>query len=287
MTKRFGNVPALSRRSLLSAAGALPLVPLLGSLARAQTLSSIKQAGVLKAGCQVAQVPWGFTDASGQLTGFDIELVRRLGTELGVKVEFTPVTPANRTAALLTGQVDLLAAVMGIFADRQKVVLFSRPYCNNDNIFIGKAEAPVKGWSDMSGLRVGVPRGTPQDIAVTKAAPKGATIQRFDDDATTVQALISGQVDMIGAAATQLPNIAQVAGPGKFVQKFVLGRAFNAFAVRPDSREWATVLSAFVAKQLDNGELKALYKKWIGEELAPLPDTGEGETALPIVVTPS
>jgi polar amino acid transport system substrate-binding protein len=287
MTNRFENGPALSRRTLLSAAGALSLLPLLGSPALAQTLSSIKQAGVLKVGAQVAQVPWGFTDATGQLTGFDIELVRMLGAELGVKVEFTPVTPANRTAALLTGQVDMLAAVMGIFADRQKVVLFSRPYCNNDNIFIGRAEASVKGWGYMNGLRVGVPRGTPQDIAVTKAAPQGATIQRFDDDATTVQALISGQVDMIGAAATQIPNIAQVAGPGKFVQKFVLGRAFNGFAVRPNAREWATVLSAFVTKKLESGELKALYKKWIGEELAPLPDTGEGAAALPIVVTPS
>jgi polar amino acid transport system substrate-binding protein len=269
----------------LAIAAALALLPVGVGAASAQTVDAIKKGGVLKVGSQVAQVPWGFTDAAGKLTGFDIEVSEMLAKELGVKAEFTSVTPANRTAALLTGQVDVLAAVMGIFADRQKVVLFSRPYTNNDTIFIGKADANIKGWADMKSLRVGVPRGTPQDIAVTKAAPAGATIQRFDDDSTTVQALISGQVDIIGGAATQVPNIAKVAGEGKFVEKFVLARAFNGFAVRPDAREWADYISAFVAKKIESGELAALYKKWIGGELAKLPTTGEGPDALPIDIT--
>jgi polar amino acid transport system substrate-binding protein len=182
----------------------------------------------------------------------------------------------------MTGQVDMLAAVLGIFADRQKVVLFSRPYCNNDTIFIGKADVSVKGWGDMSGLRVGVPRGTPQDVALTKASPKGATIQRFDEDATTVQALVSGQVDLIGAASTQLGNVAKVAGAGKFDQKFVVARAYNAFACRQGDRDLATALSGFVAKNLANGQIPALFKKWIGTNLAELPTTGEGPSALPV-----
>ena len=272
----------LTRRSLLTAAGVASLLPLVSKAAYADAVTAIQKAGVLKAGCQVAQVPWGFTDAGGTLTGFDIELVRLAAADMGVTAEITAVTSANRVATLLTGQVDTLAAVMGIFADRQKVVLFSRPYCNNDTIFIGKAGVSVKGWGDMNGLRVGVPRGTPQDVALTKASPKGATIQRFDEDATTVQALVSGQVDIIGAASTQLGNVAKVAGAGKFDQKFVLARAFNAFACRPSDRDLATALSGFVAKSLANGQLLALFKKWIGTDLAELPATGEGPSALPI-----
>ncbi|CAO3440798.1 transporter substrate-binding domain-containing protein [Azospirillum endophyticum] len=271
------------RRLTFSAVLALAaLAPAAIAPANAQTVESIKKGGVLKIGSQVAQVPWGFTDASGKLTGFDIELGEMLAKDLGVKAEVTPVTSSNRVAALLTGQVDVLAAVMGIFPDRQKVVLFSRPYTTNDTVYIGKLSANIKGWNDLKGVRVGVPRGTPQDIAITKAAPAGATIQRFDDDASTVQALVAGQVDMIGGAATQVRNIEQVAGAGKFEEKFVVARAFNAFAVRPDAREWATYLSDFVARKLASGELQALYKKWIGGDLARLPDTGEGEAALPV-----
>lgn len=275
------NTHGTTRRAFLASAAAVVAVSSLVRPARAQTVDAIRRAGVLKVGSQVAQVPWGFTDPSGKLTGFDIELSEALAKDLGVRAEFTPVTTANRVATLLTGQVDVLAAVMGIFPDRQKVVLFSRPYTNNDTVYLGRAGLEVRGFSDMKGLRVGVPRGTPQDIAVTKAAPSGATIQRFDDDATTVQALVSGQVDVIGAASTQLPNIAQVAGPGKFDQKFVVARAFNAFAVRLQSRELMNAINDFVARQVASGDLAALYKKWIGGDLAELPTTGEGDAPLP------
>ncbi|MEQ8447672.1 MAG: transporter substrate-binding domain-containing protein [Pelagibacterium sp.] len=249
-----------------------------------RSVQEIKDSGVLRIGSQVSQVPWGFNDASGTLTGFDIELSRLAAEDLGVELETTPVTSSNRVATLLTGQVDALAAVMGIFADRQEVVLFSRPYVNNDTVFIGRADVDVSGYDELSGLRVGVPRGTPQDIGLTEASPEGAVIQRFDDDATTVQALLSGQVDVIGGASTQLGNIEQVAGPDRFDQKFVVARAFNAFAVHPDNRELADYLSDFVARKIESGELAELYAEWIGGDLADLPTTGEGPDALPISV---
>ncbi|GGF50781.1 ABC transporter substrate-binding protein [Aliidongia dinghuensis] len=252
------------------------------SNASAQTVASIKQSGVLKAGVQVAQVPWGFTDGSGKLTGFDVELTELLAKDLGVKPQFTPVTPSNRVAALLTGQIDMIAAAMGIFPDRQKVVLFSRPYTNIDNVYVGPASLKVSGYADLKGHTIGVPRGTPQDVSATKAAPSGATIQRFDDDASTVQALIAGQVDVVGLAATQLPNIDQVAGKGKFDQKFVISRNFDAIAVRPDAREWVTYINDFIARKIASRELPALYKKWIGGELAKMPTSGEGSDALPM-----
>ena len=105
----------------------------------------------------------------------------------------------------------------------------------------------MKGWSDLKGMRIGVPRGTPQDTAVTKGNPPGATIQRFDDDATTVQALVSGQVDAIGAAVTQVNNLNKVAGAGKYESRMVLQRVFNGAAVRPGEREWVGYLNVETA----------------------------------------
>lgn len=178
----------------------------------------------------------------------------------------------------------MLAAVMGIFPDRQKVVLFSRPYANIDNIFIGKTGANIKGWTDLQGMRVGVPRGNPLDLALTKVNLPGTIIQRFDDDSTTVQALLGGQVEVMGGAMTQVLNIAKVVGPGKFETKFVLSRGYNGFAVRPGEREWVDYLNGFLARKIASGELSALYKKWIGADLTELPTTGEGDAPLPLIL---
>jgi polar amino acid transport system substrate-binding protein len=273
-----------ARRLAVVALAGLSVLGAVSSASAFRGIEEIKSSGVFRVGNQVSQVPWGFNDASGKLTGFDIELSRMVAEDLGVELETTPVTSSNRVATLLTGQVDALAAVMGIFADRQKVVLFSRPYVNNDTVFIGRKDVNVTGYADLSGVRVGVPRGTPQDIGLTEAAPKDAIIQRFDDDATTVQALLSGQVAVVGGASTQLGNVERVAGPDKFEQKFVVARAFNAFAVNPENRELADYLSDFIARKLESGELAKLYAQWIGGELADLPSTGEGPDALPISI---
>ena len=269
---------SITRRTVIAMALALSIT----GFAHAQKVADIKKSGVLKVGAQVAQVPWGFSDKSGKLTGYDIEFAEMLAKDLGVKAEFVPVTVANRTAALQTGQVDVLAAVVTILADRQKVVLFSRPYSYLDTVLIGKSSMPVmKSYSELKGLRIGVPRGSVQDNAVTKVN-SGATIQRFDDDAAAVQALLSGQVDLAGAAATQLGPIAQVAGDGKYDIKLVVSRGYQGAAVRPGEREWVTYINDFIARKIASGELPALYKKWIGLDLGKdLPATGETEAALP------
>ena len=264
---------------------ALVMAMALTGLAHAQKVADIKKSGVLKIGAQVAQVPWGFSDKGGKLTGYDIEVAELLAKDLGVKPEFTPVTVANRTAALLTGQVDVLMAVVTILADRQKVVLFSRPYSYLDTVLIGKVSLPqMQSYSELKGLRIGVPRGSVQDVAVSKVST-GATIQRFDDDAAAVQALLSGQVDLAGAAATQLGPIAQVAGTDKYAIKLVVSRGFQGAAVRPNEREWVAYINDFIARKTASGELGTLYKKWIGQDLGKdLPATGETEAALPTFV---
>ena len=269
------------RRAMAGMAGSvlLPWLP-----AHAQTVAALKSAGVLRAGVQVSQAPWGFMDSAGRNEGFEIDLLRGFCAEVGVTPEFTAVTTSTRIPALLASKIDVIAAVMGIYPDRQKVVLFSRPYCNLDTVFIGKVGQSVKGWTDLKGLVVGVPRGTPQDAAVSKAAPSEATVRRFEDDANTLQALISGQADIIGAAATQVVNLERAAGAGKFEQKFVLSRQFNAFAVRQGQTELVAALNDFLARKVHGGELKSLYQKWTGTGMAELPTTGA--EALPIIMAP-
>ena len=116
-------------------------------------------------------------------------------------------------------------------------------------------------------------------------ANSGATVQRFDDDAAAVQALLSGQVDLAGAAHTQLGSIAQIAGAGKYDIKLVVARGYQGAAVRPGEREWADYINGFIARKIASGELGALYKKWIGQDMRKdMPDSGETEAALPAVV---
>lgn len=271
----------ISRRAALVTAVAISF----GGLAHAQKVADIKKSGVLKVGAQVAQVPWGFSDKNNKLTGFDIEFAELLAKDLGVKAEFTPVTVANQVATLLTGQVDVLTSVVTIRPERQKVVLFSRPYSYNEVVLIGKSSMPkLNGFADLKPYRVGVPRASSQDATLTQAK-SGATLQRFDDDAAAVQAVLSGQVDLVGASNTQLVPINQVAGAGTYDIKLVLSRGFQGAAVRPGEREWVNYINDFITRKIASGELNAQYKKWVGGELLKvMPASGEDESGLPVVI---
>ena len=61
----------------------------------------------------------------------------------------------------------------------------------------------MKTFDDLKGKRVGVPRGAMQDLMLTPIAQeKGFKLQRFDDEATELQALISGQIDLGGTGCS-------------------------------------------------------------------------------------
>ena len=66
-----------------------------------------------------------------------------------------------------------------------------------------------------------VPRGSPQDLAVTRNAPD-AVLMRFDDDASAQQALMTGQADLLGGGLL-VPAALNKMRPGQdYEQKIVL-----------------------------------------------------------------
>ena len=126
---------------------------------------------------------------------------------------------------------------------------------------------PVRSVAGFKGLRVGVARASTQDVAVTKAAPEGTEIRRFDDDASAMQALISGQVDAIGCSVTVAAQIAKRVPAGTYENKFTLVQQSMGIAMRPGQDELTKAVNDFVAKNTANGELNKLYQKWLQADL--------------------
>ena len=78
-----------SIRSLLLI-GLLQVVTATAAFA-ADGLAQVKSAGVLKIGTEGTYAPFSFHDASGQLTGFDVEIGRAIAQRLGVKPEINAI----------------------------------------------------------------------------------------------------------------------------------------------------------------------------------------------------
>jgi hypothetical protein len=136
-----------------------------------------------------------------------------------------------------------------------------------DHNFNSNNKANVKGPADLKGLRVGVARASTQDIALTAVAPPGTEIRRFDDDASGMQALMSGQVDALGCSTTVAAQIEKRAPPNTYAEKFVLKQQVMGIAMRPGQPALEKAVNDFIDKNKANGELDKLYQKWLGTKL--------------------
>lgn len=236
--------------------------------AAAETIDKIKEKGELVIGMLVDFPPYGVLNTENKPDGYDADVARKLAEDLGVKLELMPVTGPNRIPFLLTGKVDLLVASLAITPERAKQVQFSHPYSAAQIVLFGGKNDNIADAGDLSGKRVGVARASTQDIAVTKIAPSDADIRRFDDDASAMQALLSGQVDAIGCSTTVAAQIAERA-PDRYENKFVLLQQEMAVAMRPGESETLEAVNALIDQNVDNGSFSELYEKWLG---APLPE---------------
>lgn len=265
----------LDRRRLLAAAAGLLAVPmLLAAAASAQTVAEIKAKGKLVVGIQGDNPPWGFVNSQGKQEGFDADIAELFGKELGVPVEFTPLAVANRIPALTTRKVDILFATMAMFPDRAKAIQFSKPYAANEINLVAPKATKIASTADIASLTIGVPRSSAQDTAVTKEAPN-ATIRRFDDDAATIQAMLSGQVQAVGGNQFYPMRLNQ-ARPDGFESKLVFQRIYNGAGTRLGQKEWNAAVNDFVDKIKANGDLAKVYQKWMGAAPPDFPETVEG-----------
>jgi polar amino acid transport system substrate-binding protein len=245
------------------------------SAARADDLADIKKRGTVRIGILTENPPWSSMNTSGQLTGYDVDVADALAKKIGVKPEYSLVTTPNRIAQLLSGKVDLLIAVVGMYPDRAKVVQFSKPYASLDIIALGKKSDNISKPEDLMPFKIGTPKGSAQDTAISKALPDGK-IQRFDDDASTIQALLSGQVDVIGANSTYILKIRQAAPNSSYETKVRFSRQYNGVAMRPNEKELNVFVNAFLDEMVKSGQLAAIYKKWIGDDMPEFPTSLEG-----------
>ncbi|KQV16390.1 ABC transporter substrate-binding protein [Rhizobium sp. Root1203] len=265
----------LTRRNVMLGAAALVTAVTLAQPAAAITPDEIKAKGKLIVGIQGDNPPWGFVTSGGKQDGLDADIATLFGKELGVPVEFVPLEVNNRIPALTAGRVDVLFATMAMLPDRAKAVQFSKPYVANAIVLIGPKSAEIKTNADMAKFTVGVAKGAAQDTQVTKNAPANTTIRRYDGDAASVQALVSGQVDTLGGNIFYMDRV-EKARPGEFENKLEFQKLYNGACTRLGEKEINAALNTFIDKIKANGELKAVYDKWMKVPVPTFPESLDG-----------
>lgn len=245
---------------------ALALVAGVAQAAMADQLDDIKKAGKVRVAIAMGTPLFSFADANLQPTGSDVDTATQLAKDLGVKLEIVSITNAARVPTLQAQRADLVIADLSITPEREKVVDFSVPYAVISIIVGGPKSIKVGDYADLNGKRIGLTRATVNDTLTTQQA-KGAEIVRYEDDATLITSMVTGQIDLFSSTPSNLSEMVKQAPAKnlelKFSQKdFDLGIALN--KEQPKLKEW---VNAWVVTNQKNGKLNAIYKKYHGRDL--------------------
>lgn len=263
----------LHRAATALAAAALAVVAAAGSTAApalADDLQEIQDAGVIRIGVPIDVPPFGFVDENNQPAGLDIDVATRVAEALGVELELQQITGINRIPFLVTDKVDVVIAVMGATPERAKQIAFTSPYARLYIGVFGPEEHAVEDPTDLEGLRIGVPRGTTQDIAITELCPDCDVI-RFEDDATSAAAYISGQVDVFATANIVAQELSNQHPDREFVPLYRIRNSPAHMGVRQGELSLVRWLDTFIFYSKMNGTLDDLHEKWLGESMGDLP----------------
>lgn len=239
--------------------------------AQAQTTAEIVKKGKVTIGVVSGAPPFGTTDASGNPAGYDVDVANLIAKYLGVPAELVPLTSPARIPALESGKVDFLVATLAPTPERARAVMFTMPYSAFELSIFAPTAAKYAKLQDLTKKKVGVTRGTTQDAALTRLALPGTNIVRFEDDATSAQALISNQVDAVALPNTIGREIMKARGNGKYDAKFAFSIQPNAMTTRKDAHELHQWLNNTIYYVKLNGELDGISRKWTGSPLPNLP----------------
>ena len=262
----------LSKRLVLSTAVAASLLTLAG-VSQAQTaLDNIQKTKLIKIAIPTDFPPYGFVGIDLKPQGLDIDMANYIATKMGVKIELTPVTSANRIAYLQTKKADLVISTLGKNPEREKVIDFTSAYSPFFQAIYGAKTLNIKSMNDLAGKTVAVTRGAIEDQELTKVAPAGADLKRFEDNNATVSAYVSGQTQLLATGASVAGVMMQKNPQLGAEYKLLLKDSPNFIGVGKGEDALRTKVNAIIAEAKKSGDIDKMAQKWLGRPAGQLPE---------------
>ena len=249
----------------------LPLVLAVGALAACSSGGSDPAADgsggsqVLRVGTEGTYSPFSFHDSSGELTGYDVEVVTAVAEELGMDVEFSETTWDSIFAGLEAERYDVIANQVTVNDERRAKYDFSAPYTVSTGVAVVAEGSPVASLADVADL-------TAAQSATSNwsqiAADAGAKVEAVEGLTQAVALLKQGRVDVTFNDDLAVLDYLKQSGDTSVRIAFETGDTVEqAFALRKGSDLTARIDEALATLRAD-GTLAEISETWFGQDVS-------------------
>ncbi|CAN5337984.1 transporter substrate-binding domain-containing protein [soil metagenome] len=245
------------------------------------TLDKIKETKAITVAYRDASVPFSYLDDNQKPVGFAYELCEKIianvKTATGVKdlkVNYQPVTSANRIPLLQNGTIDIECGSTTNNSERGKVVSFSTNYFYTGTRLLVKTSSGIKTFTDLKGKTLVSTSGTTNLKLVTQLNTDknwGATVIAAKDHAEAATLVALGRADAFAMDDILLYGLrANASNPAELA---VVGDAIQvepyAAMVRKDDTAFKKIVDDTINGMMKSGEFEKLYTKWFQSKIPP------------------
>jgi polar amino acid transport system substrate-binding protein len=233
--------------------------------ASAHTLDEVMASKKLVVGVNPTLPPLGIFNDKNEIDGFDVDIARKLGELLGVKVEIVQVGSPDRIPFVSSGKIDAVLGAMTITAERQKVIDFTVPLHTEVLGVLTTKSKPYKDWMELNdpAVRLVEVRGATPVKLVQEKLPK-AQLLLLDNYPDAVRAIAQGRADaMIDVMDFMTEHTAKHKIDWRIVDA-PIDVYFCAIGVQKGNDALREKLSGAIKELHRNGYVDERWKKWFG-----------------------
>jgi glutamate transport system substrate-binding protein len=211
--------------------------------------------------------------ATGQLSGFDIEIAKLIAFELGIEedqIEFKETISSNREPFLQNNTVDFVVASYSITDDRRQVVGQAGPYYETgQQLLVRKDDDSINGPDDLSGKKVCSVTGstsikTVQEKYGAQPAPFGTYTECVTQLTNrVVDAVTTDGAILLGYAALQ-PDKLKVVGEPFSTERYGIG-------FKHGDADMCKFLRDVLDEAFQNGAWEEAFKETLGKSGVAVP----------------
>jgi octopine/nopaline transport system substrate-binding protein len=264
-----------------------------GAAAQTKDWSNIKIA------TEGAYNPWNFTDSSGKLIGFEIDLAEDLCKRMKAKCEIVAQAFDGVIPALNAGKFDAIMAGMNITDKRKEAIAFSQIYGRTPSTFAVLKTSPLAKMPDagnvyslnpdgiaaaqkslndlkplLKGKVIGVQTSTAQANFLEQYFKDVIEIRQYKTTEQHDLDLKAGRVDGVFASISYLKGVVEapdnkdmmLSGPRYSGGALGFGVAVG---LRKSDPELQAKFDAAVTAAVADGTVKTLSMKWFGFDVTP------------------
>jgi general L-amino acid transport system substrate-binding protein len=218
-------------------------------VANAAVLETVRQRGELVCGTDGSYAGFGLPDASGNWSGFNVDLCKALAAGLKVKHRMRPLTSNERFVALAAGEVDILTMqnTWTMSRDTKLGVRFVATHYYDVQSFLTKKEIGAKKINDLDGGSACVISGSTAEVNLAdlfKARNISYKPVTFKSGQESRLAYGAGRCDFIMGDRANLANMrAQLPNREEHVLlEEGFGREPLSISIRKDDDAWFSIV---------------------------------------------